>query len=189
MQNTDSREQEWIAAAQAGDAAAFEALVLHYRPQAVRFAASLIHDAFHAEDIAQESFSKVYWHLADFKTGTSFKSWLFTIVRNRCIDHMRSKKPVLELDEAFFLAGGDEPEPALMDKEEWEAFKAQWGALPGDARTALYLFASEGMGYEQIGRVMGKSTSQIKMLLHRTRKKLRVQKAAGKTQHERGARE
>lgn len=182
MQDTDNREQQWIAQAQAGDTAAFEALVLHYRPQAVRFAASIIHDAFHAEDIAQESFAKVYWHLADFKRGTSFKSWLFTIVRNRCIDHLRSKKPVCELDEAFFLAGGDEPEPALMGKEEWEAFKSQWAALPGDARTALYLFAVEEMSYEQISQVMSKSVSQIKMLLHRTRKKLR----AGKTQNERG---
>lgn len=132
--------------------------------------------AFHAEDVAQESFARIWLHLGDFKRGTSFKSWLFTIVRNRCIDHLRAKKPVLELDEALHVGGGDEPEPVLLGKEEWAAFRRQWGALPDDARTALYLFAVEEMRYEQIAKVLGRNTSQIKMLLHRTRKKLKSER-------------
>lgn len=159
--------------AQSGDTHAFERLVLHYRAPATRFAHSFVHDAFHAEDIAQESFAKVWLHLSSFKAGTSFKSWLFTIIRNKCIDHARTQKPLYALPEGWDPPGGDEPEAALAQKELWRKVKAHWAALPEATRTALYLFAAEGLSYNDIARVLGKNPIQIKTMIYRGRQKLK----------------
>ena len=173
MRLDPARENDLIIQAQAGDRAAFEALVLHYRSPATRFAASLVHNAYDAEDITQESFAKVWMNLSGFKPGSSFKSWLFTIIRNRCIDHMRTQKTLYPFPEDWDPPGGTEPQAELEAKELWQAFAANYRQLPNDARMAIYLFAAEGLSYKEIAGVMGKSTTAVKTLIYRTRKALK----------------
>lgn len=172
-------ESRLIAAAQDGDKTAFEAIVIQYRHQAVRFARSLVGDAFHAEDIAQECFAKVWLRLPEWKPGGSFKSWLFTIVRNRCIDFLRTRRLESSLEDAgseWLPTVESGPQESLDRKEAWAAFRIQWRTLAPEARTALYLFAAEGMHYDEIAHVLGKNTPQVKMLLYRTRKRLKQQR-------------
>lgn len=171
------QETNLMCKAQAGDTTAFEALVLYYRPHATRFAGSILHDSWAAEDIAQECFAKVWLNLSNFKAGTSFKSWLFTIIRNRCIDYQRTAKPVVSVPDEWDLPGGEEPESSLEKKELWNDFIKQYNTLAPDAKMALYLFSSEQMPYEEIARVMGKNSIQIKTLLYRTRKKLKHERS------------
>jgi RNA polymerase sigma-70 factor (ECF subfamily) len=166
-------ENDLIIKAQADDRAAFETLVLHYRPHATRFAASLLHNEHDAEDMAQESFARVWLGLSGFNPGISFKSWLFTIVHHRCIDHLRGKKMADSFPDDWNPPGGPEPQAALEDKERWQTFARQYRQLPGDARMALYLFAAEGLSYKDIALVTGKSTVAVKTLIYRTRKTLR----------------
>lgn len=175
-----AEDEALLLRAQRGDTEAFEQLVLHYRPHAVRFAQSMVRDAFYAEDIAQECFAKVYLRLGDYRAGTSFKSWLFAIIRNRCIDFMRGRRQELPLEQAGDVPDALTPENALQRKESWQAFASGWQRLPEDSRTALYLFAAEGMQYGEIARVMGKNVPQVKMMMYRARKKLKQQREKAK---------
>lgn len=166
-------ELSLIRQARQGDHASFETLVIHYRPHAVCFAKSLIQDGFYAEDIAQECFAKVYLRLAGFDPRHSFKSWLFAIIRNQCIDYLRKSKPEAALTDTWQAPAEGQPAQFLERQEAWDDFLAQYKTLPADARTAIYLFVVEGMPHGEIARVMGKNIPQIKMLVYRARKSLK----------------
>lgn len=146
--------------------------MLRHRQKAVRFAAGMVGDSFTAEDIVQEAFAKAWFRLDGYRPSASFKSWLYTIIRNRCIDHLRSSRPSQPLEWAEALPAGPTPEELLVQKEEWREFSLLWNALGEEARCALYLFAVEEMSYADIGKAMEKNTGQVKMIIYRARKKL-----------------
>lgn len=168
-----ARERDWIRRAQAGDRDAFEALVLFYRPHALRFAQSLVHSPADAEDIVQEAFARVYLRLSTLRPDAPLKPWLFSTIRNRCIDHLRARPQEDAWPDGFTPPGGHPPDAALLRREEWDAFLARYSSLPPAARTALYLFAVEGMSYSDIAQVLHTTPVQLKMLIYRTRKKLK----------------
>jgi RNA polymerase sigma-70 factor (ECF subfamily) len=75
-----------------GDEKALSILIEKYLSDAYNFAFRLIYDKQAAEDIAQESFIKAWKKIRGFRSGSSFKTWLFAIVRNTAIDWLRSKR-------------------------------------------------------------------------------------------------
>ncbi|NMB01943.1 MAG: RNA polymerase sigma factor, partial [Firmicutes bacterium] len=72
--------------AQNGDNRAFEQLVLKYRADTIRFAFRFVQDLHVAEDLAQESFASIYVHRQNYKPKHEFKTYLYAVVRNKCID-------------------------------------------------------------------------------------------------------
>src|SRR5579864_2857965 len=81
-----------IRAAQRGDEAAFERLVREYDRSVLRLAANLLHSPDEARDVYQEAFLKVYKNLSSFRFDCSFHTWLYRIVTNVCLDHLRRRK-------------------------------------------------------------------------------------------------
>ena len=161
-----------------GDKSAYEELVIKHRAAAVSFAYSYISDLYEAEDIVQECFVKIYINRTEYKPSSTFKTYLFTVIRNRCIDYLRQNKKsrLTNLDdvaEISNISNTDTPENSLIQSERINLIFSHLESLPDDYRTALYLFAVDQMSYSQIAGIMRKSTPQIKIIIHRARKKLK----------------
>jgi RNA polymerase sigma-70 factor (ECF subfamily) len=84
-------ELEFIAAAQKGDAAAFNQLVRAYQEVVYRTAYRVLGDRAPAEDATQDAFISAFKHIRSYRGG-SFKAWLLRIVTNACYDQLRVKQ-------------------------------------------------------------------------------------------------
>src|SRR5260370_9570543 len=78
-----------IERAQAGDRPAFELLVQHYDRQVLRLALNVLGNAEDARDVYQEAFLKIYRNLHRFRFECAFYTWVYRIVTNFCLDHLR----------------------------------------------------------------------------------------------------
>lgn len=168
-------EEELIVNAKNGDKHSFEALVLMYRHRLTAFANTFTGDYHLAEDITQEAFAKVWLNLSGFKVGTSFKAWLFAIIRNLAIDSLRRNKREYEILDTYEADYG-EPEATFLEAERYAALNKAIKGLPPDAKTAISLYAVEEMSYSEIAGVMGKSILSVKSLIFRARKKLKEER-------------
>src|SRR5687768_8681066 len=81
-----------IRAAQRGDQEAFEQLVQAYDQSVLRLALNLLRSPDDASDVYQEAFLRVYRNLHSFRFDCSFHTWLYRIVTNLCLDHLRKRK-------------------------------------------------------------------------------------------------
>src|ERR1700710_2253030 len=101
----DLDEAGLIRAAQRGDHDAFEKLVRTYDRSVLRLAINLLRSPDEARDVYQEAFLKVFRNLHQFRFDCSFHTWLYRIVTNVCLDHLRRRKvrreesPVVETSE------------------------------------------------------------------------------------------
>ena len=130
-----------------------------------------------AEEIAQDSFLKAYRSLKSFKMKSSFATWLYRIVYNTTISHVRiKKKGVLSLedfpaDSTDFIGGSTSEEDA--EKEYRNAlvnFALQ--KINEEERGLVSLYYYEEMNSEEISDVTGISKSNIKVKLFRARQKM-----------------
>src|ERR1700761_7650376 len=85
-------ESGLIRAAQRGDEDAFERLVREYDQSVLRIAVNILRSPEEARDVYQEAFLKVYRNLNSFRFDCSFHTWLYRIVTNICLDHLRRRK-------------------------------------------------------------------------------------------------
>src|SRR5215470_11784980 len=81
-----------IRAAQRGDEDAFERLVRTYDQSVLRLAMNLLRSPEEARDVYHEAFLRVYRNLHTFRFDCSFHTWLYRIVTNICLDHLRKRK-------------------------------------------------------------------------------------------------
>ena len=164
-----------MAKAKNGDKSAYEALVIKHRANAVNFAYSFISDLYEAEDIVQECFARVYINRTEYKPLNTFKTYLFAVIRNRCIDRLRHNKKnrMINLDDITEISNNITPEDTAVKSERMTAIFKHLDNLPENYKTALYLFAVDEMTYGQIAKVMRKSIAQVKIIIYRARKKLR----------------
>src|SRR6202012_1295810 len=125
-------ETELIREAQKGSRTAFEALVRQYDQPVLRLALRLTGSEQDAQDIHQEAFLKAYRYLSNFRFECSFYTWMYRIVTNLCLDHLRKRKtrredsPVVTdssgeehslLDQVADDRSGANPERDLMRRE------------------------------------------------------------------------
>src|SRR5580700_2371800 len=80
-----------IREAQQGNHAAFEVLVRHYDQSVLRLALHLTGSESDAQDVYQEAFLKAYKNLGSFRFECSFYTWIYRIVTNLCLDHLRKR--------------------------------------------------------------------------------------------------
>src|SRR5579859_4808042 len=85
-------DSELIRAAQRGDVAAFETLVRQYDQAVLRLALHLTGSEADAQDVYQEAFLKAYRHIGNFRFECSFYTWIYRIVTNLCLDHLRKRQ-------------------------------------------------------------------------------------------------
>lgn len=160
-----------------GDQEAFETLVLRHRESALHQAAQLLKDPYLAEDAVQECFADLYLHKSAYRMDFSFSTFLSALVRHKSIDMLRRRKhappPTEELPAD---ADGETPESLCIRREIYTGLYRALLDLTQEQRDMLLLFALYGMDYRQIAQKLQKTIPQVKVSLHRIRKKLKKAK-------------
>lgn len=151
-----------------GSAEAFHILYKEYNRKVYRFCLRMLGNEEQARDAFQDTFVKVYEKSDQFR-GDNFKSWLFTIARNHCLNIIRSNKEEASFDESFH-------EPAKSNHEDFgkrDFIKKAIDSLPDSLREAVILREYEDLSYREIADVMNIELSLAKVRVHRARNLLR----------------
>lgn len=175
-------EAETIKAAQNGNLAAFNRLVMTYQGLAFNVAARVMGDADAAADATQEAFIKAYKAIKHYRGG-SFKSWLMRIVSNTCYDQLRyeQRRPhePLETDDGeidhspHMLDPADPPESQVEQHEMAQMLQHAINQLPLEQRLILVLSDVEGFSYQEIAETTNLALGTVKSRLSRARTRLR----------------
>lgn len=180
-----TREEELalVQRVQSGELDAFEDLVRAHEKTVYNLALRMTGNPQDAEDMAQEAFLKAYRSLPDFRGESKFSVWLYRIVSNVCLDHLRkqSRRTASSLTrededgEEQQLEVPDEsqsPERLLEQKLTREAVQRGLAELPEEQRQILLLREIRGMSYEEIAETLGLEAGTVKSRIFRARKKL-----------------
>lgn len=155
-----------------GNAGAFEALYNRHHGALYGFIYHLLGrgaSAEDAEDIAQDVFSTAFNKLAERREDASFKSWLFTIARNRTYDQIRGRRPqVSDLIEHPVVAAAG-PEQKAEGRADLAWLVAALAQLPVRQREALVMREMGGLSYGEIAVSMNTTVPGVKQLINRAR--------------------
>jgi len=181
-------ERALIRAAQRGDRAAFEQLVRRYENQVLRLAWQLVRSEEEARDLYQEAFLKIYRSLHRFRFESRFSTWIYRIVMNVCLDHLRrtarrKERQAPETEEGqpeFFHNVAEErpglnPERHLRGKEIARRLETALARLSPRERLVFELKHYHGMKLRAIGEHCGTSEETAKNSLFRATQKLRAE--------------
>lgn len=137
------------------------------------FALRACHDHATAEDLVQESFTRLIVEIEAGRTPGNVRAWLYRVVANLVISRGR-RTAVVERRFGELAAGEADsgPEPAYLDHERQADIDVALGELDPDARTAL-LMAASGFNGMEIAEAIGRSGSATRTLMCRTRLQLR----------------
>ena len=184
-------EQALVRKAQAGDRLAFDDLVRRYDRDVLRLALNLVHRSEDARDIYQESFLRVYRNLHRFRFECSFYTWLYRIVTNVALDHLRRRTsrredqaPVPEESDLsgtrdFFDRQPEQraaanPEKRLLGEELGRHIQDAMGRLSPRERMVFEMKHYQGLRLRAIGDLLGTSEETAKNSLFRATRKLRA---------------
>lgn len=159
--------------ARAGDLDAFESLVRRHQDRLYGYLYRVCRNAADAEEMTQEAFVKAWDGLSGFRGAASFKTWLFRIATNLCINRFSRRKPLEPLTEEISAGRRFEPEESFRQRVLGERIDRALAGLPGDQRSALVLSIYEELSHDEIAAVMGRSAASVNMLLYRARMSLR----------------
>jgi RNA polymerase sigma-70 factor (ECF subfamily) len=182
-----SDEAGLIRAAQRGDQDAFERLVRAYDHSVLRVAMNLLHSPEEARDVYQEAFLKVFRNLHSFRFDCSFHTWLYRIVTNICLDHLRRRKVRREEPTTVETSEGlvdrvaqleeegahSNPERQMWNRELAGRIDGALGALTPRERTVFELRHYEGLRLRAIGEIIGTTEEAAKNCLFRATQKMR----------------
>lgn len=153
-------------------------LLLRWRSRVHAWCWRMVGEREEAEDLAQECLVLVHRALPRFEARAAVTSWIYAIVRNRCLAALRKSRPrradEAELDRVEDPADG--PEEAFEKRwDEERVLAAMRSALSPQEQTALWLKAYEGMSVDDITRVLAvREESGARALLQTARRKLRA---------------
>lgn len=179
----DGSDALLVERAVAGDARAFELLVLKYQRRVQRLIRRMVRDVDLVEDIAQETFIRAYRALAHFRGDAQFYTWLYRIAVNTAKKSLLDLKrdPTVsegcfqgvDLDEALSteeeLATAETPEAVLASKEVAAMVNIAIDALSEELRETITLREIEGLSYEEIAEFMNCPIGTVRSRIFRAR--------------------
>jgi len=164
----------------------------------IRFAQLQLRNAESAEDLVQESIEAALRHASSFAGQSTLKTWVFAILRNRIIDHLRTAKRTVPMSslvedgedwqeklEALFNEKGGwrdgprpvawpDPEESMQTRQFWTVFETCLDRLPPNTGRVFMMREFLGFASNEICTQLGISTSNCHVILHRARLKLRT---------------
>ena len=187
-------ERALIERAQGGDREAFEELVHRYDRDVLRIALNILRQPEEARDVYQESFLKIYKNLARFRFECSFYTWVYRIVTNVCLDHLRrrSSRPEDQAPELASNQNGDaigadffdrqqdqhaqaDPEKRLRGLEIGRRISRALDRLTPRERMVFEMKHYQGLKLRAIGEALGTTEETAKNSLFRATRKLRAE--------------
>ena len=170
-----------------GSHSAFEVLLYRYEGPLITFCYAFMKNRDSAEDLAQETFLRVYKSAGRYQPVAKFSTWLYKIAANLCINELKKGKlrQTLSLDDPAgpdpegtkiierIAIAGDLPLTAVERREAHSMIGRAIDHLPDDQRTTLIMVEYHGMTYQEIAEILGVTVSAVKMRVKRARENLR----------------
>ncbi|MEO7842402.1 MAG: sigma-70 family RNA polymerase sigma factor [Candidatus Eisenbacteria bacterium] len=174
-------DEDLMAKAATDDTKAFTELVRRYQTRVIHLVSRLLNDRVVSEDLAQEVFVRVHLHRRNYRTGSKFSTWLFTIAANLAKNEIRRRKrrrnwtSLDELQEQLQDASMQFADPKA-NKEvdlEREQLSGMVGSaiatLPERYRVALVLRDIDGLAYEEISQILKIPGGTVRSRINRAR--------------------
>ena len=182
----EADDQALVAACRTGDRQAFKSLMQRYQRKVYSVAYGFLRNQEDALDVVQESFIKVHRYLANFEGNSSFYTWLYRIVTNLCIDHIRKNKRhrELEFDDGLRHDGEDggmsalplsslgDPAQVLQRREILDAVQDGLQYLSEKHRAVIIIRELQGLSYEEMAQAMKCSKGTIMSRLFHARRNM-----------------
>ena len=179
-------DEELMMECRKGDMSAFELLVRRYQDALVNYIHYTINDYHRAEDLAQETFLRVFKSASRYEPKASFKSWLYTIATNLSKNEIRNRvrrntyflEDMVEENEdvyhsEFMIDTRYQPDVLYEKKERQQLIKKALKQLPENQRLALTLVTYQELSYEEISDILNCSIGAVKSLIHRARQNMK----------------
>jgi len=162
------------------DTRAFEMLVSRYKKNVFATAYRMLGSRADAEDVAQESFVKIYRGIRDLAEPTTLTTWIYRITTRTCLDLIESRKRSSNTVSIDLPSGGGEqpgyvdsrtrtPEEAVLNRELNNCLEKALASLDDDGRSVIVLRDIEDRSYQEIAEVLAVGLSAVKMRIHRAR--------------------
>ncbi|MBI4867309.1 MAG: sigma-70 family RNA polymerase sigma factor [Candidatus Wallbacteria bacterium] len=160
----------------AGETERFEAIVRHFQRPLFNFILNRVRDMETAEELAQETFLKAYRSLASFDGRRSgFKTWLYRIGLNLCLDHFRRRRVRAAEEEKLAHENRAENSPAPTDRlAQRDQLMRLLGRVAGDEAELLLMRYADDLTYEEMAVVTGLGESTLRSRVHRALRKLQA---------------
>lgn len=170
-------DQQYIAEIIAGNTQRFSVLVDRYKDLVFSLALKMLKNREEAEEVAQDTFIKVYHSLHTFKGESKFSTWIYKVAYRACLDRMKKNKkeesniPIDDFSEHLVLTM-ENALSQMMEHERKKAIQDCLNELPGDDGFLLTLFYFEDQSLEEIAKIMNITANNVKVKLYRSRQKL-----------------
>ena len=159
-----------------GDKEAFSSLVNAYKDMVFTVCLRMLSSDADAEEAAQDVFVKAFRSIGSFQAKAKFSTWLYRIAYNHCISVIRKKVKMIDLVDDIPEGEVDEGEMNGLDKisaeERSKYLKLAIESLAETDAVVVTLFYYDELSLEEIAQVTGLSSSNIRIKLHRSRKKM-----------------
>ena len=161
---------------QSGDEFAFVGLYNRFKGPVYAFCLKMLLDAEMAQDVTQETFLRVYENRDRLMKTDAFKSWLFTIARNQCLNSLRRSGRHVGLgpNEDEFVSTGDTPFTKMEKSEQIRFVSHYLELLKPEYREVIVLREYQNLTYEEIAAVTRSTLSSVKSRLFKARRRLAV---------------
>ena len=176
-------DDELVGLARAGDADAFDQLVVRHQAAVFRASFAALRVREEAEEAAQDAFVRAWKQLRTFRGNSTFRTWLLSIAWNRAISRRRSLTSWLArrapLADAGLVAGSDRgPFEALCDRELAHQVAAAIEGLSPKLRDALLLAQAGEYGYDDVAAMLKIPVGTVKWRVSEARRQVRERLAA-----------
>jgi RNA polymerase sigma factor (sigma-70 family) len=160
-----------------GNLNAFSVLVDRYKDLVFSLALKMVKNREEAEEVAQDTFIKVFKSLSKFKGDSKFSTWIYKVTYNTCLDRLKKNKreqQVVYIDEfnSNQIKSLDNALDVMEDEERNQTIQDCINLLPSDDAFLLTLFYFEEQSLEEIAKVVDLTANNVKVKLFRSRKKL-----------------
>ncbi len=156
----------------------FTVLYRRYAGKVFAKCISMLADEGQARDATQDIFIKVLLNLAKFTEQSSFSTWVYSITYNYCIDMIRKKKkmPLLFTEDVGQVSRETDPEipDSVLLEMKQERLEKVIGRLPPGDKAILMMKYIDDMQIREIGDVLGKTESAVKMQIMRAKQRSQV---------------
>lgn len=180
----DFVEKRLIQRAKRGERDAFAELIEIYKDKIFQLAYRMVGNRQDAEDIAQETFLRVYANLNSYDENYKFSTWIYRIATNLCIDRGRKKRPDFYLDAEVETGDGLDwysrlssqdktPEDKVVTQELQETVQDALSQLQPKYRSIMILRYIEDLSLQEISEIVKLPVTTIKTRIHRGREALR----------------
>lgn len=178
LQNmTKLSDQHYIDEIIGGNSNAFAIIVDRYKNLIFSLALKMVKNREEAEEVAQDTFIKVFNSLEKFKGESKFSTWIYKVAYNTCLDRIKKNKKdegTITIDDfsEHLVKTMENALSKMVDEERKKSIQDCLNLLPSEEGFLLTLFYFEDQSLEEIAKIMNITANNVKVKLYRSRQKL-----------------